>query len=185
MFAPTPIGTLGVVEVDVERIPVAASYPLRQAVLRPHQTIDEVAAPVDDDPESATFGVIDRSTGSVVGTATVLRAEAPMAKDGADFTADGAGGDAAGAPAWRLRYMATRDDLRGQGLGSHALEAALAHVAAEGGGTASEESWCGATHACPPSVSTSGRLPDLGGAVGLALGPARGDVEDCRHGRWP
>ena len=143
MFAPAPIGTLGVVEVDVERIPVAASYPLRQAVLRPHQTIDQVAAPGDDDPESATFGVIDRATGSVVGTATVLRAEAPMAKDGADFTADGAGG---AAPAWRLRYMATRDDLRGQGLGSRALEAALAHVAAEGGrgGMGRVLVWCNA-----------------------------------------
>ena len=162
MFAPAPIGTLGVVEVDVERIPVAASYPLRQAVLRPHQTIDEVAAPGDDDPESATFGVIDRATGSVVGTATVLRAEAPMAKDGADFAADGAGG----APAWRLRYIATRDDLRGQGLGSRALEAALAHVAAEGGGAAWEESWCGATHVCPPSVSTSGQASRPGGSSG-------------------
>jgi GNAT superfamily N-acetyltransferase len=142
MFAPAPIGTLGVVEVDVERIPVAASYPLRQAVLRPHQTIDRVAAPGDDDPESATFGVIDRATGSVVGTATVLRAEAPMAKDGADFTSGGAGG----APAWRLRYMATRDDLRGQGLGSRALEAALAHVAAEGGrgGMGRVLVWCNA-----------------------------------------
>ena len=165
MFAPAPIGTLGVVEVDVERIPVAASYPLRQAVLRPHQTIDEVAAPGDDDPESATFGVIDRATGSVVGTATVLRAEAPMAKDGADFTADGAGGDG-GAPAWRLRYMATRDDLRGQGLGSRCSRPPWLTSPPKAAGAASEESWCGATHACPPSVSTSGRASRPGGSSG-------------------
>lgn len=184
MFAPAPIGTLGVVEVDVERIPVAASYPLRQAVLRPHQTIDEVAAPGDDDPESATFGVIDRATGSVVGTATVLRADAPMAKDGADFTADGADGDA-GVPAWRLRYMATRDNLHGQGLGSRS----------RGRPGSRRRRRRRARHRKSPGAAQrtrarrrflrAGGLPDLGGAVGLALGPARGDVEDCRHGRWP
>ena len=182
MFALAPIGTLGVVEVEVERIPVAASYPLRQAVLRPHQTIDEVAAPGDDDPESATFGVIDRATGSVVGTATVLRAEAPMAKDGADFTADGAGG----APAWRLRYMATARRparpgprfARSRGRPGSRRRRRREPRRRKSPGVVQ------CTRARHRFLRAGG-LPDLGGAVGLALGPARRDVEDRRHGRWP
>lgn len=41
---------------------------------------------------------------------------------------------------WRLRSMATEPELRGQGVGSAVLNAALAHVAMAGGGLV----WCNA-----------------------------------------
>ena len=112
-------------EVDIERVAPAASYPLRQAVLRPHQRIEEVATPDDDDPDSATFGAVDCATGVLVGTATVLREEATW-QDRTPYRSE-----LTRAQDWRLRFMATREDLRGQGIGSLVLDAALAHVAAE------------------------------------------------------
>jgi GNAT superfamily N-acetyltransferase len=129
------------VEVDIAQISPAVSYPLRQAALRPHQKIEEVATPEDDDPDSATFGATDRDTGVLVGTATVLREARPWQSDGAVYFSE-----LTKPQDWRLRYMATREDLRGQGLGSLVLEAALAHVAVE----AAEEGrsivlvWCNA-----------------------------------------
>jgi len=110
-------------------------------VLRPQLTIEEVATPDDDDPDSATFGAIDRDTGVLVGTATVLREEAPWRSDGADSFSE-----LTRAQDWRLRYMATSEELRRQGIGSLVLEAALAHVIAgaakEGYGTVLV--WCNA-----------------------------------------
>jgi len=124
------------VEVDVELIPAAASYPIRHAVLRPSQSIDEVPFKQDGEPGTATFGAIDRGSGAVVGVATVFREPAPFdaAEAGVRF---GAGNEAS---TWRLRAMATREDLQGQGIGSLVLNTALDHVAAEGGDLV----WCNA-----------------------------------------
>jgi len=122
------------VEVDVERIPPAASYPLRQAVLRSHQTIDEVGFPADHDPSAATFAAIDQANGDVVGVATVFREPSPFDADEVGIPA----GFGSEATFWRLRAMATREDMRGKGLGSLVLAAALDHVAAEGG----DLIWC-------------------------------------------
>ncbi len=120
----------------IERIPAAAGYPLRQAVLRPHQTVDEVAFPEDDEPGTATFAAIDRASGAVVGVATVFRDPAPFDAAEAGLPA-GAGGRAT---TWRLRGMATSEGMRGQGIGARVLAAALAHVATEGGNLV----WCNA-----------------------------------------
>ncbi len=130
------MGTLGTMAVDVRRIASAASYPLRQAVLRPHQRVDEVAFPEDDDPATATFGAVERSSGDVVGVATVLREAAPFSAHEVGLLPDAA----CEATTWRLRGMATREGLRGQGIGALVLAAALDHVAEEGGDLV----WCNA-----------------------------------------
>ncbi len=90
----------------------------------------------DGEPGTATFGAIDRGSGAVVGVATVFREPAPFdaAEVGVRF---GAGNEAS---TWRLRAMATREDLQGQGIGSLVLNTALDHVAAEGGDLV----WCNA-----------------------------------------
>ena len=90
----------------------------------------------DGEPGTATFGAIDRASGAVVGVATVFREPAPFdaAEAGVRF---GAGNEAT---TWRLRAMATREDLQGQGIGSLVLNTALDHVAAEGGDLV----WCNA-----------------------------------------
>jgi GNAT superfamily N-acetyltransferase len=123
-------------ELDVELIPAAASYPIRHAVLRPHQSIEDVPFKEDDEAGTATFGAIERGSGAVVGVATVFRDPAP-------FDAPQAGVPAGGgseASTWRLRGMATRAAAQGQGIGSMVLNAALDHVAAEGG----DLIWCNA-----------------------------------------
>jgi GNAT superfamily N-acetyltransferase len=124
------------VNVDIERIQIAASYPLRHAILRPHQRIDEMHYENDDDPGTASFGAIDRETGDIVGVATVFPDPAPF-DPAAVGVLPGPGGPVV---MWRLRGMAVRQDLQGQGIGAMVLSGALDHVAAEHGGLI----WCNA-----------------------------------------
>lgn len=133
---PGALGTLGRVEVDVEVIPTAESYPLRHAVLRPHQSIADVVWENDDDPGTATFGAIERASRAIVGVATVFAEPAPFDVTGAGVP-PGAG---SATTTWRLRGMATRPDAQGQGIGSSVLEAVFDHVAAAGG----DLLWCNA-----------------------------------------
>jgi GNAT superfamily N-acetyltransferase len=111
------------VDLLVEAVPAAVTFPLRQQVLRPHERLEQLALLGDDDPDA--FHVAARTTGGdVVGTATVRR-EAPPWEPGAEDS-------------WRLRGMATREDLRGRGVGARLLGDVLAHVASHGGGLV----WC-------------------------------------------
>lgn len=120
----------------VERVEPRLTFPLRQQVLRPHQSLEELALPDDGEPDTATFAVRDEVTGEVLTTANVRRQAAPPVVVEV-AAAEGGGADR---PTWRLRGMATRPDLRGRGLGRRALEACVAHVAADGGGLL----WCSA-----------------------------------------
>ena len=156
---PLLVGTLDGVGIDVGLIPAAASYPLRQAVLRPHQRIDEVGDKVDDEPGTATFGATDRASGALLGVGTVLPERAPF--DPAQAGVPSGAGDPAAT--WRLRWMATRHDVQGQGIGSMVLNAALDHVAAR--------RWR------PPLVQRAGRRHRLLRAGGLQhLGRCMGDT---------
>ncbi|MGA3216515.1 MAG: GNAT family N-acetyltransferase [Acidimicrobiales bacterium] len=122
-------------ELRVEQVPTPASYALRQAVLRPHQGIVEMAWEGDDQPGTATFAAVD-SAGSVLGVATVLPQPAPFDPLEAGVRS-GAGSKEA---TWRLRGMATRRDLQGQGIGSKVIAAVVDHVAGQGG----DLIWCNA-----------------------------------------
>lgn len=110
--------------VEVERVAAARTYALRQRVLRPHETIDQLALPGDDEPDSGHFAALD--DGEVVGTASVRREPPPWAPD--DTTA------------WRLRGMATADPWRNRGIGAAVLVAVVDHVRDHGGGLL----WCNA-----------------------------------------
>ncbi|HVL92691.1 MAG TPA: GNAT family N-acetyltransferase [Acidimicrobiales bacterium] len=123
--------------IKVERVPAEVTFPLRQRVLRPHQRVEDMALPGDDDPHSGHFAAID-GDGRVVGTATVRR-ERPPWEDG---TVD----------AWRLRGMATEEGWRGRGVGGAALAAVLTHVAAHGGGLL----WCNARLPAVPFYERAG-----------------------------
>jgi len=101
------------------------TFALRQRVLRPHQTPDEMALPGDDDPETAHFAARPPD-GTVVGTASVRRQAPPW--------------DPGDAGAWRLRGMATAPEMRGMGVGARILGAVVDHVAGRGGGLL----WCNA-----------------------------------------
>lgn len=110
--------------VEVEVVDPSITAPLRQAVLRPHQTIEEMSASVHDG-EGAIY-LAARRQGQVVGSGSV-RPEAPP------WAPEESG-------AWRVRGMATAPDQRGQGIGAAVLTALVERVSAAGGSTV----WCSA-----------------------------------------
>lgn len=120
--------------VVVEEVPAEATYALRHAVLRPHLPLDGVALAGDDDPETHTFAALDQVSREVVSTASVRPAHCPEQLIAVLDASSRA------LPQWRLRGMATKDHLRGLGLGREVLDAVLDHVGAKGGGLL----WCNA-----------------------------------------
>ena len=142
-------------DVRLELLDVEAMLPLRQSVLRPHQTVEDVRFPGDLEPTTGHFGAV-LPTGHVVGVVTVMQADAPWGGWG------GWGG-------WRLRGMATAEAIRGTGVGSRLLAAALDHVRANGGRLV----WCNARLAAGRFYERAGLLtwgkpwdePGIGGHV--------------------
>lgn len=127
-----PVGRDNVVvaRFSVEQIDPYASVWLRQRVLRPHQTYDEVLAETDVPELFAIGALVERSLVSCV----VAHPE--------PFPASGA---AAGAPAersgaWRLRGMATDPEHRGHGYGAAVLDRVLDELRLRG----VEVVWCNA-----------------------------------------
>jgi len=106
-------------------VPAEATFALRQRVLRPHQSIAEMALPGDDDPSTLHLGAVDEA-GEVVGALRLQPAVCPWYPSRPD--------------AWQLRGMATSADLRGHGLGAELIAAAVRHIAVSGGGLL----WCNA-----------------------------------------
>jgi GNAT superfamily N-acetyltransferase len=101
---------------DVTPLPLADTRALRQAVLRPHQTVEELA---DHEPAGAVaFGAFQGSELVAVGL----------------VGPDGEPGD------WRVRGMATAPQARGRGAGSAILNALVQHAIAHG----AARIWCNA-----------------------------------------
>ena len=92
----------------VREIPVAETRPLRRSVLRPHQTLEELA-------EHETDGAF-----------------AVGAFDGDELVAVGFVAPEGEPGAWRVRGMATAPEARGRGAGTAVLEALVAHAAGHG-----------------------------------------------------
>jgi len=155
-------------EYTVERCAPDDLLALRQSVLRPHQSLEEVRFPHDKDANAAHFCVRDQE-GKVVGAVSVWPEAPPWTT--ARHTGTAAGGAAgprlredpaprrlgrlvstAEPAAWRLRAMATAPELRGAGLGSSLLLAVINHVAAAGGGLL----WCNARLAAVPFYRRGG-----------------------------
>jgi GNAT superfamily N-acetyltransferase len=89
--------------------------PLRQAILRPHQRVEELHYPGDDSPDTAHFGAF--SDGQLVGIASVYR-EPPQGETNASE--------------WRLRGMAVVPRLQRNGIGSLLLRACIDHAKQRG-----------------------------------------------------
>ena len=105
-------------------------------MLRPHQSLAEMALPGAGDPDAVVIGAALVGSGEVVGSAAVtpevvnepLASVVPPGRQ------------------WRLRSMATREDLRSGGIGAAVMGALVDHVASRGGGVL----WC---HARTPAVA--------------------------------
>lgn len=96
--------------VAVGPVPAEETRQLRQQILRPHQTLDELAA--EEDPVAIWLAAITEDL--VVGTVSVAPEPSPDEEAGTPF---------------RLRAMATIPEFRSRGLGQVLLDAAVAEAA--------------------------------------------------------
>ena len=139
----------------VRAIRVEATRALRQRILRPTQRAEDLVLPRDDAPETRHFGAFARvgqtDVQPLVGVASVYR--------------EGRSGET-DTSAWRLRGMATSEEVRRQGCGAALLRACLAY-AEERGGTSM---WCNARVSASAFYAAQGferegeafDLPDIG-----------------------
>jgi ribosomal protein S18 acetylase RimI-like enzyme len=129
-------------DVVVREISLAETRRLRHAVLRPHETVESLAA--HEPSDAFAVGVVD---------AGVLVAVGFIAPDGEPG-------------AWRVRGMATVPAARGKGAGSAVLDALLRHAVACG----ASRVWCNVRtparslyeRAGFRAVSHEFELPDIG-----------------------
>ena len=108
---------------EVRPIAPEQTHALRQAVLRPHQSVHEMTYDGDAMPDAAHFGLFDG--GRHVGIASVT----PEPQPGVE-----------GKGQWRVRGMAVLPETRGTGGGRCLLEACVRHVQEVGGRII----WCNA-----------------------------------------
>jgi uncharacterized protein (TIGR02453 family) len=122
---------------------------LRQAVLRPHQTVEDLAA---HEPTGAVaFGTFE----------------------GDDLVAVGLIGPEGEPGAWRVRGMATAPEARGRGAGAAVLDALVRHASAHGATSV----WCNARVRAIPLYERAGlrvvsevfEPPDIGPHVRMEL----------------
>lgn len=102
--------------IELRVVDLAATRALRRAVLRPHETLEQVAA--HENPEATAVGAYDDD--ELVGTGLV----APDSQEGV----------------WRVRGMATAPYARGRGIGVKVLDE-LVSIAKQNG---AKTVWCNA-----------------------------------------
>jgi GNAT superfamily N-acetyltransferase len=103
-------------QIELRQIPLEKTRAIRQEVLRPHMSVDELAT---HEPAGAVaFGAFARDELVAVGL----------------VGSEGEPGD------WRVRGMATRPNSRGQGAGTQILNALVQHATAHG----ATRVWCNA-----------------------------------------
>lgn len=110
------------VGVQVAVVPAAATFALRQRVLRPHQRVEDMGQPGDDDPTTVHLATLS-DDGTVTGCLRLQPVPCPWLESVAP---------------WQLRAMAVDDSLRGHGHGVALVREAVEQVAAAGGGLL----WC-------------------------------------------
>jgi GNAT superfamily N-acetyltransferase len=116
---PAPAAVLLSVEMPdicVRQIPLDETRQLRREVLRPHQSLEELAT--HEPADSVAFGAFEEDELIAVGLIGV----------------DGDPGE------WRVRGMATTSHARGRGAGSRILQALVQHAVAHG----ATRVWCNA-----------------------------------------
>ena len=99
----------------IQRVTAEYCYGLRESILRPGQPKENWTFDADDDPRTIHLAMKDGDEDKVVAVVSLL----PEEKEGCP---------------WRLRGMAVKESLRGQGVGQQLLVALLAMV--------DEPIWC-------------------------------------------
>jgi L-alanine-DL-glutamate epimerase-like enolase superfamily enzyme/predicted GNAT family N-acyltransferase len=113
----------------VRPVPAADVWPIRHTVLRPGQSAETCCYPEDDRTDARHFAALHE--GRTVGAASVYHEDPP-----AEFAVPGL----EQGRAWRLRGMATLDEVRGTGAGSALARTALTHAVLAGAAAV----WCNA-----------------------------------------
>jgi GNAT superfamily N-acetyltransferase len=103
-------------KIGLKEIAPEQALPLRGQVLRAGLPLSASVYPSDKDPQNYIAAAI--LDGAIVGIATVFPESPP-------------GEDRPGA--WRLRGMAVREDLRGQGIGALVLRNCIDQIESQGG----------------------------------------------------
>jgi GNAT superfamily N-acetyltransferase len=143
------------VNVSIEQVAADVVRPLRQAVLRPHQTPAEQVWPGDDALEAAHFAARDRAAGdAVLGIASITPEPHPH---------DPRPGD------WRVRGMATAPEARGLGLGARLLAVCVAHARTSG----AHRVWCTARSPVVGFYTRAGFVPEGNEFTIPSIGPHR------------
>lgn len=124
---------------DVRAVEASALWALRQRVLRPHQTIDQMRYPGDDDPDTAHFAAFAPGEGAPAAIVSLYRAPLRDGPPRAVLSGDWAL-VAQGQDAWQFRAMASAPEHRGRGAGAAVLAGLIAHARARGG----KLLWCNA-----------------------------------------
>ena len=96
---------------EIQRITPEQTHQLRQKVLRPHQVVEEMVYPLDQEPGSFHLGVLRE--GVVLGIISVY----PESTEGH-----------LNSGSWRIRGMAVEPDLQGQGLGKMLVHQAIENL---------------------------------------------------------
>ena len=102
------------VSFEVRPVSAEATRPLRQGVLRPHETVESLAA----HEREHTFAVAAFEEGEIIAVGFVV----PEGDPGS----------------WRVRGMATEPHARGRGAGRAVLDALVDHATAQG----ADRIWC-------------------------------------------
>jgi len=107
----------------IRPITAETARPLRQAILRPHQSVDEMVFPGDDDPVTGHFGAFvgDKLVGIVSLYAVAPPSLLPQ-------------------PAWQLRMMGVLPKYQHLGAGRALVQACVTHARHHDGQTL----WCNA-----------------------------------------
>lgn len=147
--------------VTVERVAPVETFPLRQKVLRPGRSLENILLPGEDSEVAGSFVARDIETGEVVSTGSVWP-EPPPWLPVSPFYGEHALGEvpeiaialsgADGEDCWRIRGMATAEGRRGEGLGGAVLEAVVRHAAANGATLV----WCNARERAIPFYERGG-----------------------------
>jgi GNAT superfamily N-acetyltransferase len=140
------------VSFEIRAIDPALTRPLRQRVLRPHESLEELAT-----HEPAGVHAVGAFEGGELISCGFVCPD----------------GEVSGAGSWRVRGMATVPELRGRGAGSAILAALVEHARAQG----ATRVWCNAR---TPALSLYARagfevdseefeIPDIGPHFVMAL----------------
>jgi GNAT superfamily N-acetyltransferase len=131
------------VTVEVRAVDPALTRPLRQRVLRPHESLEELAS--HEPPGVHAEGAFDGDELVAVGF----------------VCPDGGPGE------WRVRGMATAPEHRGRGVGAAILDALVEHARAQG----ATRVWCNARTPALRLYERAGFAPESGEFDIPGIGP--------------